>query len=99
MRAWGWNALGQLGDGTTVDRLVTRDVAGLDGRGEVTAGLAHSLAVKTDGAGLAWGWNTYGQLGNGTPRPPPRRSPSPVSGRGGGGRRGCPHTMAAGVRP
>ena len=32
----------------------------------ITAGVYHSLALKTDGTVWAWGYNGYGQLDDGT---------------------------------
>ena len=43
--SFGWNALGQLGDGTMVDRVAPVTVAGLTGVKAVAAGMAHSLAL------------------------------------------------------
>lgn len=69
--AWGNNARGQLGDGTTtssnVPVRVTADGA-LDGVRlvEVAAGSAHSLALADDGTVYAWGDGASGQLGTGT---------------------------------
>ncbi|MGE5799889.1 MAG: hypothetical protein ACM337_06135 [Syntrophaceae bacterium] len=64
--AWGNNASGQLGDGTTIDRYSPVAVSGLTGVTAVAAGGAHSLALKNDGTVWAWGSNTSGQLGDGT---------------------------------
>lgn len=64
--AWGYNELGQLGDGTTTSSSIA---VRLDMPGTVTAisaGLDHSLAVIGGGV-YAWGYNYYGQLGNGDP--------------------------------
>jgi alpha-tubulin suppressor-like RCC1 family protein len=69
--AWGRNTWGQLGDGTTADRLVpvrvnpTDSLGGLKVRALAT-GQAHSLALTTDGRVLAWGFNGTGALGDGT---------------------------------
>jgi len=64
--AWGWNAVGQVGDGTTMDRHAPVRVPALSGVVAVAAGLYHSLAVRADGTVWAWGWNPLGELGDGT---------------------------------
>ncbi|MCN0181200.1 cell wall anchor protein, partial [Salinispora arenicola] len=64
--AWGNNSNGQLGDGTTTDRLSPVAV-GLPAGATVTAGGLHSLVIiSTDSTALAWGDNSNGQLGDGT---------------------------------
>ena len=64
--AWGYNAKGELGDGTTVDRSVPVEVIGLTDAIAIATGYYHSLAIKQDGTVWAWGSNEYGQLGIGT---------------------------------
>ena len=61
---WGQNGLGQLGDGTTVNRPTPMPVAGLTEVIAVAAGKYHSLAVTGEGRVWAWGSNDYRQLGN-----------------------------------
>ncbi len=56
--AWGWDAWGQLGDGTTGSPdtvAVPQPVAGLSGVIAVSANAYASLALKTDGTVSAWG--------------------------------------------
>lgn len=62
--AWGSNYYGQLGDGTTTNRLLPVQV--LTGVAAVSAGGLHTMAIKTDGSLWAWGYNYNGQLGDGT---------------------------------
>ena len=62
--AWGYNLHGQLGEGTTINRLSPTAVAGLTGVTIVAAGAFHSVALKNDGTLAAWGHNLYGQLGS-----------------------------------
>jgi len=70
--AWGHNAYGELGDGTTTGRKtpvkINLSVPGPP-IGKITslfAGCFHSLALTSRGKVLAWGLNTNGQLGDGT---------------------------------
>ncbi len=66
--AWGWNIVGQLGNGSTNGSDVPVKVR-LPGGTKVTgiaAGFAHSLAVTSTGAVFAWGKNYNGDLGNGS---------------------------------
>jgi alpha-tubulin suppressor-like RCC1 family protein len=64
--AWGSNNAGQLGDGTTSDRLTPAAVSGgLTFRAICTGG-RHTVALGTTGAAYAWGSNGTNQLGDGT---------------------------------
>lgn len=72
VRAAGWNAFGQLGNGDTVNR-TSATVVNEEGRSgaladvvQVSAGYIHSLALKKDGTVWAWGSNVFNQLGDGT---------------------------------
>ncbi len=62
--AWGFNADGELGDGTITDRDTPVQVKAPRVR-VVSAGFEHSLAVTAKGKVLAWGDNSSGQLGDG----------------------------------
>lgn len=62
---WGWNALGQLGNGTTTPTVMAH-VTAIPDPVSISAGGGHSLATDTSGRTWAWGWNGAGQLGDGT---------------------------------
>ncbi len=64
--AWGWNTVGELGDGTTTDRYNPVRVLNLSNIAAIAAGGSHSLALLTDGTVWAWGGNGAGELGDGT---------------------------------
>ena len=80
MYAWGWNALGQLGNGTTSQTVWATRVVGLTDATSVSAGLAHTLATDSSGRVWGWGWNELGQLGDGTTTN--RASPTLAAGGG-----------------
>lgn len=73
---WGYNASGQLGDGTTTNRM-TPTWIGITGITAIAAGGYSTYALKTDGTVLAWGTNSVGQLGDGSATD--RHIPVPVS--------------------
>ena len=74
--AWGNNGYGRIGDGT----ITTHDPRGTVNNNRhtpiqigtdanwayVSAGVAHTVAVRTDGTLWAWGSNLHGALGDGT---------------------------------
>ncbi|HEV3288333.1 MAG TPA: hypothetical protein VG123_05015 [Streptosporangiaceae bacterium] len=64
--SWGLNAYGELGDGTTADRSQPGDIRVGNDVVKVAAGLAHALAVRSDGTVWAWGLNGHGELGDGS---------------------------------
>jgi alpha-tubulin suppressor-like RCC1 family protein len=68
VRCWGSNQFGQLGDGTDVPyRNVRGVVAGLENDiVGISAGGAHTCALKKNNQVRCWGQNNYGQLGDGT---------------------------------
>lgn len=67
IKCWGNNGYGQLGDGTTTQRLMPVDVSGLSsGVLAIAAGASHGCAMTTGGALQCWGRNSHGQLGDGT---------------------------------
>jgi len=76
---WGDNSFGQLGDGTTTDRLTPVAVASGLIFTDISAGQAHTCAVANTGALYCWGRNFFGQLGNSSNT----NSPTPVLVSGG----------------
>jgi alpha-tubulin suppressor-like RCC1 family protein len=64
--AWGGNASGQLGDGTSTDRSDPKIVPNLTGIVAIAAGDAFSVALDSNGRVFSWGNNVLGQLGDGT---------------------------------
>jgi alpha-tubulin suppressor-like RCC1 family protein len=83
--ACGDNAMGQVGDGTTIIRnrgVVQVKLAGVTGVPvQVAAGLSHSLVLMSNKTVWAWGYNFAGQLGNGAAPSSlaPNPKPQPVS--------------------
>jgi hypothetical protein len=65
-KCWGYNAFGQLGDGTMIDRANPVSVAGISDVSKISTGGYHTCAVLGTGAVKCWGENWYGQLGDGT---------------------------------
>ncbi|WP_298268198.1 hypothetical protein [Geobacter sp.] len=64
--AWGRNANGQLGNGSTTDSITPVLVQGLSGVTKIAAGGSHNLALVGSGQLWAWGYNGFGQLGDAT---------------------------------
>ncbi len=69
---WGYNNVGQLGDGTTYRRIYPIQVKGVDSNGyledivQVASGEEFVVALKSDGTVYTWGSNDKGQLGDGS---------------------------------
>ncbi len=61
---WGDNARGQLGDGTTTDRLTPTAVTGGLQFLAVSPGTFHTCGIITDSRAYCWGADESGQLGN-----------------------------------
>lgn len=69
---WGDNSNGQLGDGTTADKLYPTDITSQfnlqvgETISSVTLGKMHAIAVTSENRIFTWGDNGYGQLGDET---------------------------------
>ena len=66
--AWGRNQFGQVGDGSTLSRLVPVRVLGVTNPTRIVASPLGSfaMALQANGQVVAWGRNDLGQLGTGT---------------------------------
>ncbi len=63
---WGYNNVGQIGDGTTTNRNIPTLVSSLSGVKAVSVGDQHTCALLKTGSMYCWGYNSNGQLGNNT---------------------------------
>jgi alpha-tubulin suppressor-like RCC1 family protein len=75
---WGLNATGQLGNGSTTNRLVPGPVFAPTDNQRLSSGHGHSCVVSSTGVANCWGSNLYGQVGDGTTTN--RLEPAAVSG-------------------
>jgi hypothetical protein len=64
VECWGYNANGELGNGTTAGSSTPVAVSGLPAATGVAAGGSFTCAVLSSGAVSCWGANSWGQLGN-----------------------------------
>jgi alpha-tubulin suppressor-like RCC1 family protein len=82
---WGNNWLGQLGDGTDINRNIPTQISSLGNERTavaISSGGEHTCAVLDDGTVSCWGDNWYGGLGDGTTTD--RNTPTQTSSLGGG---------------
>ena len=65
VECWGANDLGQLGDGSLVDRAAPAPVSLPAAATQVASGYSHTCALLA-GQVYCWGDNTFGEIGDGT---------------------------------
>jgi alpha-tubulin suppressor-like RCC1 family protein len=66
VRCWGSNSYGELGDGTTTERLIPVAVSGGFSFTAVSPGWAATCGITTTRAGYCWGGNITGLFGDGS---------------------------------
>lgn len=67
VKCWGYNAYGELGDGTKTDSYVPVGVSGLTGISAIATGpFSQHVCALASGHVKCWGENEFGQLGDGT---------------------------------
>lgn len=64
--AWGFNAYGQIGDGTNTNKTNPVIIDSAQNWVDAAAGQYHSIGITADGKLMGWGRNNRGQLGDGT---------------------------------
>ena len=65
VKCWGWNAYGNLGDGSNSNRPTPVAVSNLgSGVAAISVGAGHSCALLTLGGVKCWGYNFFGQVGD-----------------------------------
>jgi gliding motility-associated-like protein len=64
--AWGYNYLGQLGDGTTNSSNIPIQIGTANNWATISAGKHYTLALKNDGTLWGWGGNYVGEIGAGS---------------------------------
>ena len=63
--SWGYNAIGQLGDGTTVNKSVpTREVTSSSNWNKISSVESTITAIKNDGTLWSWGYGLTGEIGD-----------------------------------
>lgn len=64
--AWGYNAFGQVGDNTTINRSSPVQLSSLNSWTQISAGYSHSIVKNSNNNAYTFGSNSNGQLGDNT---------------------------------
>lgn len=78
VKCWGFNRLGQVGDGTNINVLAPTVVSGITDAVDIAASNRSSCALLSTGIIKCWGHNSSGMIGDGTTTT--RLTPVSVSG-------------------
>ena len=63
VRCWGGNERGELGDGTTEDRLQPTPVVGITNATQLVVGIRHACVLLADGTVRCWGGSLFDEVG------------------------------------
>lgn len=63
---WGYNASGQLGDGSNTQRTTPVRVSTIESFVRLATGNQVTCGLTSDGRAFCWGYNVFGSLGDGT---------------------------------
>lgn len=66
VQCWGFNKMGQAGNGSLAETAAPLTVSSLSKVKDVSAGGMHTCALLASGKVWCWGWNFDGELGRGT---------------------------------
>lgn len=80
VRAWGYNVVGEIGDGTVIQRTTPVPVLGIRNAVAIGAGSSLSVALLADGTVMTWGEHFGGQLGRRASQNGPNPIPAPAEG-------------------
>ena len=84
VKCWGFNGVGQLGNGKTLPSSAPVHVDSLSGGvTSISTGLSHNCAATSEGGLKCWGIGSSGQLGDGSPDTQHRPVPGDVAGLAG----------------